>query len=159
MSRIVLCWTLALLWTFLSNGCASSDANSMTGGVSFQLLYRGPEDAAAYYTLDRHGVLRFGGGMDAYLKKVSWQQQLSPQDIQQLEALIDQNQWFQAKPTATGEPPPSYEISLSGPQGSHFYRVKGQSPAIDPVLHLLDSFTRRRFDKYLEQFPQPGSQE
>ena len=72
---------------------------------------------------------------------------------------MDQNQWFQAKPTAMGEAPPSYEISLHGPQGNHYYRVKGKSPAIEPVLQLLDSFTRRRFDKYLEQFPQPGPQE
>ena len=159
MNRTVVSSIIVLVWACSSVGCGSSDASSLTGGLSFELLYRGPEQAVAYYTLDERGVLAFGGGMDAYMHRTRWKGELTPEDVEELELLIRKNQWFEAEPTSIGEPPPTYELKLRGPQGAHDYRVRGRSPAIDPVLDLLDKIARRRFDKYLDRFPQPGAQE
>jgi hypothetical protein len=110
----------------------------------------GEKNLALLYRVDDGGTLRFGGGADARLGRTSWSGAMSPQEIHELQSLLERCGWFEREPRTSGEPRTlRTRIAIRWPGGSRRYTLRGSSPDVEPVVAWLDRLARRRFDEVL----------
>lgn len=115
------------------------------------------QGAWALYRVWPDGTIEYGGGGDAQDDKTTWTDRLTAAEADELTTAIAEQQWVDREPTSSGEPADHiFTIDLSGPGGRRKYRVTGDNPRITPVLDLLDRIARRRFDEFLDEFPEPS---
>ena len=106
------------------------------------------------YRVSADGTIGYGGGADARNRTITWTGQMTPGEIDELRALLQQHGWFRGAPRSTGEPKERVSrIKLSHAGRSHSYKVRGRSPDVTPVEKLLDRVARRRLERFLESLP------
>ena len=146
-------------------GCASSDATVSsaptaghpTGGVTLELYARDADQRQSYYELRRDGTLGWGGGRDALNQTPSWTGAMLAHEIDELLVLLEQAQWFQAKPKSTRVPEGQlYELRLTHRDNLRTRQVTGRWEAIEPIERLLYNASLRRLDPQIEALPRAG---
>lgn len=126
------------------------------------MFVRDGTGAESYYEVERDGTLRFGGGMDARLERTSWSGSMSPEEIATLERLLRLHGWYERRPASTNVPQDQvYRVKLSAPQVKGLanrtsFRLKGESPDVQPVRELLERLALRRLAPQLQRLPQPS---
>src|SRR5688572_19130414 len=73
-------------------------------GLSLTLDLRDVSGAEEYYTVDRDGLLGFGGGLDARFERVSYEGMLTADDMQALQRLIDEQGLLDSPLTSSNQP-------------------------------------------------------
>jgi hypothetical protein len=142
-------------------GCASSHgprANSPTSGLELTMFVRDSTSAEAFYRVWRDGTLGFGGGMDARLERTSWTGPMSAEEIRALHRLLEVHNWYSANPVSTHAPKDQlYRITVHAPQARKRFRVKGESPDVQPIRKLLEHASLRRLEGELQRLPEPSA--
>jgi len=145
----------------VAGGCAAPapPAVDATGGVTLHLrMFDTEGGAAALYDVARDGTLGFGGGIDARIDAIAWTGAMSAEEIADLRAALEAQQWFDPPPKGDGNPETlSYQVDLRGPSGRARFRATGRCPPVEAVLAVLDRIARKRFDPYLQTLPQPDN--
>src|SRR5262245_28211165 len=126
-ANLVLALTLVLLLT----SCASTEKTSPTGGLELTMYVHDASGAETYYHVQRNGQLGFGGGLKARFFQTTWSDQMSSDDIHQLRALLEAQNWFRPPPQSTNVPPEHvYRVVINAPENRKQFRVKGESEAL-----------------------------
>jgi hypothetical protein len=150
----------AIIALFIAGGCAApaSSAADATGGVTLRLqMFDTEGGAAALYEVARDGTLGFGGGADARLDTIAWTGAMTAEEIAELRAALEAQQWFEPAPTGSGEPKTlTYRVDLRRPSGHVRFRATGQCPPVEAVLTVLDRIARKRFEPFMQTLPRPG---
>ena len=111
-----------------AGGCAA-DANRLpdrTGGISLDLLVHTADDTDALYRVERSGLLKFGGGLDAVLDRTSWEGPLTDEEIQRLAGMLDRFDWIRRPPESTGHPRETvWRVTVQTPRGRRRFRTEG----------------------------------
>ncbi len=139
-------------------GTGGVGGRSPTGGIKLELLVQGEANLAVLYRVSEDGTIGYGGGADARNRTITWTGQMTPGEIDELRALLQQHGWFRGAPRSTGEPQERVSrIKLSHAGRSHSYKVRGSSPEVTPIEQLLDRVARRRFERFLESLPKAAT--
>lgn len=139
-----------------AGGPGAVEGRSATGGLKLELLVHGEANLAVLYRVSRDGTIGYGGGADARNRTITWTGQMTPGEIDELHALLQQHGWFDGAPRSTGEPQERVSrIKLRHAGRSYSYKVRGISPDVTPIEQLLDRVARRRFERFLESLPKP----
>ncbi len=140
----------------LLSACASTPSTDATGGISLT-LWRNDSNAASYYTVDRDGTIGFGGGQDARLYRTSWTGALTPEEITQLQQIVDEHDGFRSSPGTEGETNDlQYRLEIRSAAGTFRQSWRGESPEVTPLEALLDAAARRRLEGFLDTLPRAG---
>lgn len=126
-------------------------------GLSLTLDLRDASGAEEYYTVDRDGLLGFGGGMDARFERVSYEGLLSPTDMADLERLI-QEQGLLDSPLASSNMPKDvrYSVKIRTRNDSMSKNLKGENAKLEALRAMLRDFANRRLTPDLERQPKPS---
>jgi hypothetical protein len=156
-SACVICVFVAAI---LLSGCASSQRlDSSTGGIELTLFVRDGGGSEEYYTVLRDGSLGFGGGMNARIAKVTWNDALTMEEIATLRDLIRDHDWCGRKWQSTREPESqAYRVSINSPECRRSFRLKGEHPDVQPVRELLRKASLRRLKSDLDRLPKPSAE-
>ncbi len=139
-------------------GTGAVGGRSPTGGIKLELLVHGEANLAVLYRVSEDGMIGYGGGADARNRTITWTGQMTPGEIDELRALLQQHGWFDGAPRSTGEPQERVSrIKLSHAGRSNSYKVRGRIPDVTPIEQLLDRVARRRFERFLESLPKAGT--
>lgn len=146
-------------------GCAGSAPGAdqpevnIAGGFYLELWVLGEENYATLYRVNGARELGFGGGRDAFNRNINWVGELPETQYSELQGLLDRHGWFAGTVESTGIPKERISrIELTWPGGSRRFKVKGDSPGIEPVQRLLDDAARQRLRKDLDRLPQAGEE-
>lgn len=139
-------------------GCQTSRAtDSPTGGLQMTMYVRDATDAESYFEVDRSGTLGFGGGIKARLFQTTWAGPMKPDEIQQLRAMFEAQDWFREDPRSTDQPPEQvYRVTIDAPQRRTQFKVKGENQALAGIHQMLAKAALRRLEPTLRTLPEPS---
>jgi len=145
-------------------GCQSQAPIAPKGSVNdsklrLTMYVRDASLAEAYYEVSSKGEFGFGGGLDARFTRASWTTPLTETDLNELNALIEQNNWIGGDFKSTNEPKSFiYRIDVRNPAGHRRHDLKGDHPNVAPVRDWLHTISLRRLEPDLQKLPEPGKQ-
>ncbi len=154
-------WLLAVVAAGCTTGRGPLDERPsvpFTEGFYLELWILGEDNLAVLYRVNGAHELGFGGGADAFNRKLSWEGELTPGEYERLQALLEEHGWFAGTATSTGEPRKRVtrvRVRRNG-QGRR-YTLRGVSEDADPVWQLLDQASRRRLKPDLDRLPEAGA--
>ena len=149
----------------LAAGCAGQSPTINERGVVFaddfylELWIKGEANYATLYRVNGEHRLGYGGGADAFNRRISWVGTLTDEQYAQLQVLLEQHGWFAGSVSSPGEPAERVtRVQLRWPGGSRRFKIKGESADVEPVRQLLDDAARQRFQRDLERLPEAGQE-
>ncbi len=126
-------------------------------GFYLELWILGQERYATLYRVNGARRLGFGGGPDAFNRRISWVGTLTDEQYAELQDLLDRHGWFAGTVSSPGEPAERItRVRLQWPGGSRRLKVIGDSADIEPVRELLDGAARQRLRRDLDRLPEAG---
>lgn len=134
-----------VLLVFALGACRSApqtDGDAGAGSLMEMTLFMRSEDGrAAYYMLDRDGVLQFAGGQSAYGKATSPLGALTADQRAGLDAIIRDYQLLDARGQFLGgEGTVEYRLSLRTPTGRNHLRTSDrQTPGVAELYETLNA--------------------
>jgi hypothetical protein len=151
-------WVSAIMCCTGLTACQSSrTASSPTGGLQITMYVRDATSAESYFEVDRSGTLGFGGGVKARLFQPTWSGPMMPEEIQQLRALLEAQDWFREKPGSTDQPPEQvYRVTIDAPQRRTQFKVNGENQALAAIHQMLAKAALRRLEPTLRSLPEPN---
>ncbi len=150
--------------TAMAAGCAGKSPSLrpdvvIADGFYLELWILGQESYATLYRVNGSRKLGFGGGSDAFNRRISWVGTLTVEQYDELQDLLEQHGWFAGTVSTTGDPPERVtRVRLRWPNGSRQFKVKGDSQDIEPVRQMLSDAARQRLRRDLEQLPEAGEE-
>jgi hypothetical protein len=162
MRRVPILWAAAALC-----GCAGATPRldqptvRYAGNLYLELWVQGEQNLAAIYRVNGKGDLGFGGGGAAHNRRLTWKGTMSPGDLDQLRAMLQEHGWYACQVASAAEPPKRLTRIELRWDGHHHCRmtVRGASPDVEPLRALLDQAARTRLESDLETLPKPSSPE
>jgi hypothetical protein len=158
-SAAILLTRLLAALLLLPPGCTTvpglGDPASATGGIFLEVDARdGEQLRARLIRVQPSGAIEWGGGRNAMNGATTWEAPLTAAQISSLRTLLEQDGWFAGTPDGSGTPQGQFtRVMLRGPEGTQSYRIRGESPAADRLVDLLESFTRGRHDEFMKRIP------
>jgi len=158
----------------LLGGCAgglkAGDAQSPTGGVAIEVLVTDERSSHALYRVDSDGMISFGGGFDALQDRTTWAAAMTPEQIDTLQALLEEHEWFEGPPLGSDSPgldaegdrqaaEPVHKIRFDSLAGGWRATIHGRASHLDPIVEFLREIAQARHDELLNSFPQPNQPE
>jgi hypothetical protein len=135
-------------------GPDSPKLGTVISDVSLTLDLRDASGAEEFYTVNRDGAFGFGGGMDARFERVTWNTELTAEEMQTLRDLIVSNGWFSNSLHSTKQPKEArYSIEAKSSDGSVHKRIEGENDRVEPVRLWLRDVANRRLQIDLERQP------
>ena len=150
-----------LLAMILVAGCAPGNTSvSLIAdgpGVTLSMEIEGAGALAVRYEVDPDGTLRFSGGRDMILGRVTWTGRLTREESIELAALVDTDRWG-GSGSRRGDADASrrYRIRLASAGRRSRFELVGADETTVAVEALLERATRRRFEAFLETLPVPS---
>ena len=127
-------------------------------GLSLTLDLRDASGAEEYYTVDRDGLLGFGGGLDARFERVSYEAMLTADDMQALQQLIDDQGLLNSPLTSSNLPKDvRYSVKIRTREDSLTKNLKGENAKLEALRAQLKQFANRRLTPELERQPRPSA--
>ena len=152
----------AVVWAIVA-GCAGKSPGLdrpevvFAEGFYLELWILGQDRYATLYRVNGARRLGFGGGPDAFNRRINWVGTLTDQQYTELQDLLERHGWFAGTVNSPGEPPERItRVRLRWPGGSRRFKVIGDSADIEPVRELLDGVARRRLQRDLDRLPEAG---
>ncbi len=153
---VTLCATV--LFAFMLNGCASSQrAGGDSIGIALDLLVE-QDDSIALYRVADDGTISFAGGYDARMRRFTWTDDLTQQEISSLRTILEARIWNDRRRDRgeVREGERRSTIMLHAPQRNRII-VHGQQPQeVQDLEELLVEAAARRFEHEIEALPKPG---
>jgi len=139
----------------LLGGCRQSI--DRTGGLSVDVRVTGEGNLAVRYVVATDGTIGFAGGHRAQVGgSLSWQGELSDEEISALQELLERDGWWARQPTGSAESPARRtRIKLGNDSSRLTYTVRGVDPTVERLVEALDRIARQRLDPILESLPKP----
>ncbi len=159
------CALACLMVSLLGFGCQEPDRAPEAPrevkdvyGLSLTLDMRDASGAEEYYTVDRDGLLGFGGGLDARFERVSYEAMLSADDMQALQLLIDEQGLLSSTLTSSNQPKDvRYSVKVRTREDSLNKNLKGENARLEALRAQLKQFANRRLMPELERQPKPSA--
>jgi|RhiMethySRZTD1v2_1073278.scaffolds.fasta_scaffold01393_20 hypothetical protein len=159
------CALVCLIVSVLAFGCQEPDrapeaprAVEDVYGLSLTLDLRDASGAEEYYTVDRDGLLGFGGGLDARFERVSYEAMLTADDMQALQRLIDEQELLDSPLTSSNQPKDvRYSVKIRTREDSINKNLKGENARLEAMRAQLKQFANRRLTPELERQPRPSA--
>ena len=152
----------AVFWAIVA-GCAGKSPGLdrpevvFADGFYLELWILGQDRYAVMYRVNGAHRLGFGGGADAFNRRISWVGTLTDEQYAELQVLLERHGWFAGTVSTQGEPHERItRVRLRWPGGSRRFKVTGDSADIDPVRELLDGVARQRLQRDLDRLPEAG---
>jgi hypothetical protein len=160
-SNNLLCWNvilLAILCGAAPAACRSAPRNaSATGNLAMTMYVRDATGAESYYEVHRDGTLGFGGGLQARLFQTTWSGPMTAEEIAQIRAALEAQNWFRQPPRSTNQPADHiYRITIDAPERQKQFRVKGDTQALRPLHEIFSRIALRRLEPVLRGLPEPS---
>ncbi len=157
--RAAVTWLLAVL-----GGCTGGQpplderpAVSFAEGFYLELWVIGEDNLAVLYRVNGERELGFGGGPDAFNRSLSWEGELTPDEYERLQQLLEEHGWFAGNATSTGDPRQRVtRARVRGKGKDRRYTLRGVCEDVQPILQLLDHASRRRLVRELDRLPVAG---
>lgn len=126
-------------------------------GFYLELWILGQDRYATLYRVNGARRLGFGGGADAFNRRINWVGVLTDEQYAELQDLLELHGWFAGTASSPGEPPERItRVRLQWPGGSRRFKVTGDSADIESVRELLDGAARQRLRRDLDRLPEAG---
>ncbi len=126
-------------------------------GFYLELWILGQDRYATLYRVNGARRLGFGGGPDAFNRRINWAGTLTDEQYAELQDLLERHGWFAGTVSSPGEPAERItRVQLRWPGGSRRFKVIGDSADIEPVRELLDGAARQRLRRDLDRLPEAG---
>ena len=126
-------------------------------GFYLELWILGQDRYATLYRVNGARRLGFGGGPDAFNRRINWAGTLTDEKYADLQDLLERHGWFAGTVSSPGEPVERItRVRLRWPGGSRRFTVTGSSADIEPVRELLDGAARQRLQRDLDRLPEAG---
>ena len=143
-------------------GCAGAPPRleeptvQITRDFYVELWVVGEENLAALYRVNQLGQIGFGGGTKARDHVITWVGTISPEQLQQLQALVQEHGWCTEKIPSVPEPRQRVNRIQMQCQG-HYRRmtVRGASPDVEPLRAFLDRAARERLEPQMKALELP----
>lgn len=134
------------------------DPSTATGGVRLEVESRDTESQLmALYVVSPNGTLDWGGGRNAMQGTTTWQGTLTAEQIAALRTLLEEDGWFDGRPKGSGTPRSKVgRVMLRSDRGNRRYELRGECPAFDRLVALLESAARGRHEAHLNTLPVAG---
>lgn len=147
MKRLLACLVLA--------ACAGGESGpSRIAGLDVRLeMIDG--DRAARFSVDRDGVLAFGGGRDAREERMTWQGTLDAGQCADLVALIERSSW-QAVDSAAPRRHARFIVKVRDESGTRRFETGLDQPDARALYELLTVAVSVRFDGESQALPKPS---
>ncbi len=117
------------------------------GGFYLELWVLGEENLAALYRVNGLGQIGFGGGVAARNYKLTWTGTITPEVLDELRGLLQGHGWFAGEVASVPEPRRRINrIELRWDGERRRMKVRGASPAVEPVRIFLDKASRSRLE-------------
>lgn len=145
----------------VAGGCAASARTGAgldrTQGLTLDMHVR---DGGAMWLYDvrADGGIGYAGGHDATLRRFSWTDTMSDEEIAELRLLVERFNWTnRQRSRETGEGARRYTVNVrqAGGGGGRF-EVQGDREDVVAINALLHRICLRRLDAELDALPQPG---
>lgn len=154
------------LLVLILGGCATGSAPDLerptvtiADGFFLELWVQGEGNYAVLYRVNGARRLGYGGGLDAINRQLSWTGELTPEELDRLDELLEEHGWYEGKVESTGKPPKHVSrINLRSPRGHRRFKVKGRSSDVTPIEKLLEEASMRRLKRDLDVLPEAGEQ-
>ena len=155
---------VCLIVSMLAFGCQEPDrapeaprAVEDVYGLSLTLDLRDASGAEEYYTVDRDGLLGFGGGLDARFERVSYEAMLTADDMRALQRLINEQGLLDMPLTSSHQPKDvRYSVKIRTREDSLTKNLKGENAKLEALRAQLKQFADRRLMPELERQPRPS---
>ncbi len=126
-------------------------------GFYLELWILGQDRYATLYRVNGARRLGFGGGPDAFNRRISWAGTLTDEQYAELQDLLERHGWFAGTVSSPGKLAERItRVQLRWPGGSRRFKVIGDSEDIEPVRELLDGAARQRLQRDLDRLPEAG---
>ncbi len=117
------------------------------GDFYLELWVLGEENLAALYRVNGLGQIGFGGGVAARNYKLTWTGTITPEVLEQLRGLLREHGWFTGEVASVPEPKKRINrIDMRWDGERRRMKVRGASPAVEPVRIFLDKAARYRLE-------------
>lgn len=164
-SRRVARATLAVIAAAVVAGCAGKapDFDKLevlsAEGFYLELWIHGQEQYVTLYRVNGEHRIGFGGGAEAFNKRISWVGTITDEQYAELQDLLERHGWFAGTVSTQGDPPERVtRVQLRWPGGSRRFKVTGDNTDIEPIRKLLDAAARQRLHRDLNRLPEAGEE-
>ena len=157
MTRFIAILVGGLLIAIALTGCSSTSGPISGRGDELEISEQTDDGKSVLYVVDDQNVLHFAGGRDAQFGKITWTDELTPDEQETLWRLVRDNGWME-KPAPEGVEPEdrTYRISVRMDGRRRKFTVKGACAKITPVTDVLEKASLRRFQTYIDTLPEPS---
>jgi hypothetical protein len=122
--------------------------------LEITLDLRDATGAQEYYTVDRDGLLGFGGGMNARFERATYTAQLSEDDMRRLREIIEAERLLDGSLASSNQPKSVYyRIKIKFGDDDLSKNIKGTNERIEGFRIVLRDLANRRLAAELERQP------